>query len=108
MTVDADRIDHMIAALQAIRRVATSRRSLQDEVKQAAVLRWFEVLGEAAKGVTPPTRERAPEIPWKAFTGLRTVLIHGYDQVDLQQVWGAVEKSKDLLDQLVRLRKGLT
>lgn len=107
MTHDADRLAHMMAALQAIRRVATSRKALDDEVKQAAILRWFEVVGEASKGVTAPTRALAPGVPWKSLTGLRNVLIHGYDQIDLDRVWEAIGKTKGLLEDLRGLAKQL-
>jgi uncharacterized protein with HEPN domain len=48
-----------------------------------AVLRNLEVLGEAAKGVSPEIRERVPSIPWRAVAGMRDVLIHEYFGVDL-------------------------
>lgn len=38
---------------------------------------------------TAPSR---PEIPWRALAGLRDVLIHQYEEVDLAKVWAIVEK----------------
>jgi uncharacterized protein with HEPN domain len=107
VTNDLDRLGHMVSALRSIRRVATSRRALADETKQAAVLRWFEVLGEASKGVTASTKALAPSIPWAKLVGLRNVLIHGYDQVDLNEVWQAIAKTEALLADLERLLKRL-
>jgi uncharacterized protein with HEPN domain len=64
---------------------------LRDLKTQDAVVRSFEVLGEAAKRVPEPVRELAPDIPWKRIAGFRDVLIHDYEGVDLEEVWKRVE-----------------
>jgi len=56
---------------------------------QDALLRCLEVMGEAAKRLSAGCRASHPEIPWRAMAGLRDVLIHAYDKVDLQEVWQA-------------------
>ena len=67
---------------------------LRDRKTQDAVLRSFEVMGEAAKRVPESIRSQAPEIPWKRLAGFRDVLIHQYEGVDLGEVWKRV--SEDL------------
>jgi uncharacterized protein with HEPN domain len=54
---------------------------------QDAVIRNFEVIGEAVKRVPDPYRTAHPEIPWRLMAGFRDVLIHGYEGVDLKRVW---------------------
>ena len=56
---------------------------------QDALLRCLEVMGEATKRLSAGCRASHPEIPWRAMAGLRDVLIHAYDKVDLQEVWQA-------------------
>ena len=63
-----------------------------DDKTQDAVVRNFEVIGEAAKRVSPETRAQASEVPWKSLAGFRDVLIHQYEGVDLDQVWNAVDR----------------
>lgn len=58
-----------------------------DEILLLALTRLMEVFGEAASRVPTETRGRHPEIPWKAVVGLRNVLIHGYDSIDLDILW---------------------
>ncbi len=65
---------------------------LHDAMVQDAVLRNFEVIGEAAKRLDDSYRQSHPEIPWRALAGLRDVLIHQYEGVDLTKVWAIVEK----------------
>ncbi len=84
--------------LDAARKIAeftrgTSRDQLDSDEKLAlAVVRLLEVLGEAARRVSPEFRERAPEIPWREIVGTRDRLIHGYDDVNLDIVWTIVAR----------------
>lgn len=55
-----------------------------------AVIRSFEILGEAAKMVSPDVRERAPDIPWRRIAGMRDKLIHEHFGVNLDLVWETV------------------
>jgi len=77
----------------------------KDEKTQYAVIRCFEVIGEAVKRLPDEFRNLHPQIPWKAMAGMRDRLIHGYDVVDNEIVWntiintipGLLEKIKKLL-----------
>ena len=64
---------------------------LQDLKTQSAVLHQLLVMGEAVKRLSMEFREQHPHIPWKLMAGMRDVLIHGYDIVDLNEVWKTVE-----------------
>ena len=65
-----------------------SRREIDaDEIRVLAVTRLLEILGEAAKNVSPATRNKSPEVPWKEIAGTRDRLIHGYFNVDLDILW---------------------
>ena len=63
---------------------------IQNRMVQDAVIRNFEVIGEATKRLSLQTKEKYPEIPWRRIAGLRDVLIHDYLRVDLEEVWGIV------------------
>ena len=55
--------------------------------------RVLEVLGEAAKRLPPELRERYPApVPWKLVAGMRDRVSHGYDAVDYQTLWDAVQQ----------------
>jgi len=74
---------------------------LQDFKTQSAVLHQLMVMGEAAKRLSPDFRARHSEIPWSLVAGMRDKLIHGYDIVDLDEVWRtAVVDVPDLLTSL--------
>ena len=49
---------------------------LADRMRQDAVIRKLEIVGEAAKRISETTRARRPEIPWKQIAGMRDRLTH--------------------------------
>jgi len=52
-----------------------------------AVVRILEIIGEAARRISPETTATHPQVPWAQLIGLRNRLIHGYDSVDMGIVW---------------------
>jgi uncharacterized protein with HEPN domain len=68
-----------------------------DEKTIFAVIRALEVIGEAAKNIPEPIRNKYPHIPWRDVAGMRDKLIHHYFGVDLETVWKTVMKDLPLL-----------
>jgi len=54
---------------------------------QYAVIRCFEIIGEAVKKLSYEFRGKYPAVPWDVMAGMRDRLIHGYDSVDVGIVW---------------------
>jgi uncharacterized protein with HEPN domain len=50
----------------------------------------LEIIGEAARHLSPETLKALPEIPWKLVVGMRNILIHDYDDVDPSRVWTSI------------------
>jgi uncharacterized protein with HEPN domain len=64
---------------------------LADRTMQHAVIRCLTVIGEAANRVSADTQNALPEIAWGEAVGLRNVLVHEYQRIDLARVWTIVE-----------------
>jgi uncharacterized protein with HEPN domain len=57
---------------------------LADTQRQDSVIRRIEIIGEAARRVSPQTQAAHPGIPWNEMIGMRNQMIHDYDDVDLE------------------------
>ncbi len=57
-----------------------------------AVIRNFEIIGEAARHVPDSIQERFSDVPWAKMKGIRNVLIHEYFGVDVEVVWKTVRQ----------------
>jgi uncharacterized protein with HEPN domain len=60
---------------------------LTDEDLQLALTHLVQMLGEAARKVSPRFREQNSSIPWPAIIGMRHRVVHDYLDVDLDLVW---------------------
>ena len=78
----------------------------KDRKGQDAVIRNFEIIGEAVKRLSQGVRTQNDDIPWKKIAGLRDELIHEYFGVDLKIVWNIVENElprlRDKVDLLLK------
>lgn len=64
--------------------------AFQNDLKtQDAVIRQFEVIGEAVKDLPAELLATAPSIPWSQIAGFRDILAHSYFAVDTSVVWDA-------------------
>lgn len=63
----------------------------EDLMRQAAIIRQIEIMGEATKRLSSSFRTTHPEIPWSKIAGMRDILIHSYDRVDLDEVWTTIQ-----------------
>lgn len=87
-------VAHILECIQRIELYARGgpEAFLKTPMAQDAAIRNFEVIGEAAKRVSPGLKQAHPEVPWRRIAGFRDVLIHDYMGVDLNEVWNIVER----------------
>jgi uncharacterized protein with HEPN domain len=61
-----------------------------DRMRVDAVVRNFEVIGEAVKNLSDDLKMLYPATDWKAVAGFRDTLIHGYFGIDLEILWDII------------------
>ena len=62
-----------------------------DLMRQSAVTRQLEIVGEAARRISTETHATIPNIPWSKVIGMRNHLIHEYDDLDLEIIWDTIQ-----------------
>ncbi|TAK21285.1 MAG: DUF86 domain-containing protein [Chloroflexota bacterium] len=105
--------DHLIyfrQILEAINRIVEYTAEgesafLADRRTQDAVSRNIQIIGQAASRVPTDERSRHPDIPWLAIIGMRNAIVHEYDSVQLDLVWGVIERN--LPELLAGIRQAL-
>ena len=78
-----------------------------NRMAQDAVIRQFEIVGEATKNLSDSFRGNHPNVPWKDLAGFRDKLIHQYFGVDLSTVWrSVVDDVPVLLQEVLKIHTG--
>ena len=86
---------YLAQILERVQRIETFTQTgeqafLDDLMMQDAVIRNFEVIGEAAKRVPDAYRIEHPDVPWSDLAAFRDVLIHQYEGVSLELIWSTI------------------
>ncbi len=102
-------LDDMLESALKIKRYTANldfESFTNDEKTIDAVVRNFEIIGEAANRIDPDFRTLHPEIEWKRIRGFRNRIVHDYFGIDYEIVWTIVENDiEELIDQIEKLIK---
>jgi len=75
-----------------------------DVLRQSAILYQISIMGEATKRLSREFREQHPEVPWDDVAGMRDIIAHQYDRLDLDIVWQVIQRNiPELLDMITPL-----
>lgn len=85
MLIAARKVQRFAAGLSA----ADFRTS---ELHQSAIVRELQIIGEAARQVSPEFRDTHPSIDWHKIAGMRNRLVHEYFRVSQSIVWDIVQE----------------
>lgn len=92
---DKERLEHILTSVNFIIQYTgklTEDDFLRDEVLKRAIVREFEVLGEAANYISKETQTKYKNVEWAKIISLRNRLIHEYLDVNYRTVWEIVEE----------------
>jgi uncharacterized protein with HEPN domain len=101
-------LDDMLQAAIKIRNYTESfnlELFFNDEKTIDAVVRNFEIIGEAANRIDPSFRNQHPDIEWKRIRGFRNRIVHDYFGIDYEIVWDIIEFYLDeLIENLIKIK----
>lgn len=107
-----DYLEHILDAIERIDRYVQGMNEvvfLEDEKTRDAVIRNYEVIGEAAHNIERNHSLFAmqhPEIPWELMYTMRNRVAHGYFQVDYEMVWKSLHNDLPPLHAMIRALLG--
>lgn len=84
----------ILEAMQAIERFVEGiglKDFKDNDEKSSAVIRKFEIIGEATKSVSEDIKQKYPAIPWKEMAAMRDKLIHFYFGIKYELVWHTIK-----------------
>ena len=90
-------ISDAISAIEEYTRDITKEEFFEKRIIQDAVIREFEIIGEATKNLSEEVRRKYSDIPWNKVAGMRNKLIHGYFGVNLNLVWETIHNQLPVL-----------
>ncbi|GAB4380125.1 MAG: DUF86 domain-containing protein [Calditrichia bacterium] len=75
-----------------------------------AVVRNFEIIGEAARNIPPSIKKQYADVPWQDVVDFRNRIAHEYFNISLEIVWQIIQKElpklKTQLIQILNRSKG--
>ena len=87
-------IRDIIAAMESIENFVKNmnlEQLMKDDKTSSAVIRKFEIIGEASKNIPIALKDKYKDISWKSMAGMRDRLIHAYFGIDYKLVWSAIK-----------------
>jgi uncharacterized protein with HEPN domain len=103
---DSVKIRHILDAAReavAFSQGRTRADLTTDRKLNLSLVRLLEIIGEAARAISPQFRQKHSDLPWKSMVGMRDHLIHGYFDVNLDVVWETV--TQDLPSLIAQVEK---
>lgn len=102
-------LEHILDSINAIQSYTTGKTKeffLKSLMEQDAVIRRFEIIGEATKNTPESFKNTHKDIPWSEMAGMRNVLIHEYFIIDINAVWDTTQndlpKLKKQIEEVVK------
>jgi len=100
-----DYLDDMLDSVLKIEQFTKEMDFIQftnDAKTSYAVIRAFEIIGQATKEIPEEIKDKYNDLPWKEMAGMRDKLIHAYFGVNLEVVWKTVQEDIPSLKTLIQ------
>ena len=97
-----------INAIEEFSKNMDKKELISSRLKQNAIIREIEIIGEAAKNISKTIKNKYPEIELKKIVGTRDIIIHAYFGIDFNAVWDIIKKDlPDLKTKILKIKEDL-
>lgn len=99
MTRDERYLEDIVEAIVRIEKYTAATLDVldSDELVQTWVVHHLQIIGEAARELSPELKDGHPEVPWRQIIGMRHILVHQYFAVNLPTVRDVVANDLPVL-----------
>ena len=100
------RLEHVVQSIEKIEFITKDLsygQYLEDWIKQDAIVRNIEIIGEAIRNVEDELIQLYPDVPWNEARGMRNILILEYFRVELDEVWKTLNEDLPKLKHQIQL-----
>ena len=108
---DRWRLRHIIESIEYIEEFISDvdkKDMFSDYQLQSALVRQFEIIGEATRHLSPEIMDKYPEVNWSEAIGMRNILVHDYFAVNLDILWDTIKNNIPVLKkQIVKILQEL-
>lgn len=84
-------------AIQTYVQDVTFEQFITDRMRNAAVVREFEIIGEAVGKISESIKANFPKVPWREIKDFRNLLVHEYFGIDQEIIWNTIKQDLPLL-----------
>ena len=108
-------LEHILESIRAVEEFSkniTKADLVKDRLRQSAIIRELEVIGEAVKNISTSIKDRYKQVQWREITGARDKMIHHYFGIDFEIIWeiikiGLPELKKQMLSIKADIKKAV-
>ena len=98
LTLFLDDVLENIKDIQNFSENLTLEKFRKDKLRQKAISRSLEIIGEAVKNIPEPFRNKYPALPWKKIAGFRDVIVHSYFGIKIETIWNIIKENLPILE----------
>ena len=103
MRRDAERLQDILGAIEAIERYASQGKQAFDEQEliQVWVVHHLQIIGEAANALSSELTNQYSDVPWAQIIAFRNIVVHEYFRISHNLVWAIVQNNLPNLKNMV-------
>lgn len=111
LSIEDDLARHFLDSINAIEDFSKGldkKELVSSRLKQSAIVREIEIIGEAVKNVSNALKNKHKDIEWKEITGTKDMMIHHCFGVDPDIIWSIIKVNlPELKKKILNIKKSL-